>query len=502
MKDESLGQIKTRGFSTIELLIATAITTLVLSAVVLVSFGGQSLLAENAAAADAMNKAKDLLEETQTTARKDFRLINPIPETTEGIYTSDVEVTTLPDFFTKIVTAKVNWRGAHGQDLNVTLDTVVTNFTAVNGGFTCDSVLTGNWASPQYSSYNFGGELLVPPDALDKYPITDMDIFQNKAYVTVNNADANTAPTFSIFDVSDPTEKPLFLGSLDNASTVSSGLNAVHAIKNYAYVASAYGANFDTCLQGANCSQLQVINISDSANPSVAANFKVPGVGGSGGQAIGKSIFYRGGYIYLGLAKTGSGPEFNILDVSDPVLPKLIGNYSVGNGVNALYVKGKYAYLATPNDEELTILDIGDPANPTKVGGFDAPGGSGNGKTVDVVGNTLYLGRTLGGNEFFILDNSNPASSLPELGSHDFGSESLRGLIVRDYLTFLLTSTKLHTSNTSNPASLSAHAPAFLLTNVAANAAGTALDCEGNYLYFSSEDSAGKGYITQVKPGL
>src|SRR6185295_20334181 len=103
-------------------------------------------------------------------------------------------------------------------------------------------------------------------------------------------------------------------------SSSDDGLNAVtvapSGAKTYAYVGNAHDPNFKTCTQGASCSQMQVIDVSSSTAPSVvsSANFLLPtstapfvwGNSPSGGndQAVGKSIFYNNGYIYLGLTTT------------------------------------------------------------------------------------------------------------------------------------------------------------------------------------------------------
>jgi hypothetical protein len=160
------------------------------------------------------------------------------------------------------------------------------------------------------------------------------------------------------------------------------------------------------------------------------------------------------------------------------------------NDINAIYLRNKYIYLATPNSQELTVLDVHDPANPTFVGSFDAPGGSGNGKSIYGVGDTLYLGRTLGGSELYVLNNSNPATTLPSLGSYDLGSDSINGLIVRDNVAFALTNNQLHMLNIDNPASISAFSSAITLPG-ASTSGGSDLDCEGNTLFAGTNANGG-----------
>src|SRR6185503_19362106 len=102
----------------------------------------------------------------------------------------------------------------------------------------------------------------------------------------------------------------------------------------------------------------------------------------------------------------------------------------------AIFVKGDYAYIATPNNEELTIIDVNSssPNFMQRVGGFDAPAGSGNGKSIDILVNKLYLGRTVGNKEFYILDITDPIN--PDiLGSYDVNA-SINDLAVSGHYVF------------------------------------------------------------------
>ena len=71
---------------------------------------------------------------------------------------------------------------------------------------------------------------------------------------------------------------------------------------------------------------------------------------------------------------------------------------------------------------------------------------------------------------------------------------SIAHILVRDYLGFLLmgNAATLRIANLTNPAAPS-WGPSITLPGN-----GTALDCEGNYLYTGSTSGAGNGYITVV----
>ena len=143
---------------------------------------------------------------------------------------------------------------------------------------------------------------------------------------------------------------------------------------------------------------------------------------------------------------------------------------------------------------------MSDPDSPVQVGSFNAPSGAGNGKSLYLVGDKLYLGKTTGaGNDFHILNNTNPESSLPELGGRDMMT-SVNGVLVRNFLAFLITSNgQFQTWRIDNPESITEYAsPLILPPGSGGGLQGTATDCEGNYIYVGSQSSNVKGYISII----
>src|SRR5262249_18444066 len=135
----------------------------------------------------------------------------------------------------------------------------------------------------------------------------------------------------------------------------------------------------------------------------------------------------------------------------NPLTPHWVGSWpspGVGSGfaVNAITVQGDYAYLGTDDPaHELVVLNISNPNSPTvPVGAPYHPGGLNGGKSVYTVGDTLYFGKNYAGasaNEFFVLDASNSAVAMPApVSPQNIGSSAV-GIVVRDFLAFVLTST-------------------------------------------------------------
>ncbi len=482
------------GMATLEIVIALAIIILTLGGAVLVSFTNQTLLPDTQTEREALNIGEEMIQSASALARQDFKLLHSLPTSTNDIYFKNLIVTNT-EYGSKKITAHVSWAKEANRTGTLSLDEIVTDFTNHENADTCSATLSGNWGFPviQNSITDFATLL---SDSNEQYPITDIDAFQGRLYITTNNSSSNKE-TFFILDPSDP-KRPQLISKLDNDPANNTGLNALVVASSsrgvYAYVASA-----SSFTKG----QLQIIDVG-SLVPKVVTTYKIPSniVSGSSTQGTGKTIFYKNGLIYLGLSKTVSGPELNVIDVHDPLAPVWLGGYTVGNGINALYVKDGLVYLATPNTQELTVIDVSNPAHPIAVGGYDAPDSAGSGKSIFGVGNTIYFGRTntVTHPEFYILDNTNP-KGIPRnpLGTQEIGS-SINDLIVRDFLTFFITTSgQFQIWNTSSTTHIVPFASPTLLSQ---NSAGVSMDCENNTFYVGSVPSSGtfarRGFLSII----
>lgn len=448
-----------KGFSTLEILIAFVVIILTMTAIIVVVFGNQStgIAAENNALAT--QKAQEILENTRASSTLDFGLVNPITSHLDGIYTKSQTVD-MVDFFTKKVTSKVSWKNDNSANQSVNITTLITSPENVNGGNTCNSVLSGDWTNPQS---------LGSADVGQNNGGTDIDIFNGKAYVTADASAANKHD-FYIVDVTNPNVNNLPI--LDSVNT-GPGLKAIHVAGNYAYVAN-----------GSINGQLQIVDLQSS--PLAFINFKITAVTGSGAQALGSSIFYKDGYVYLGLTTTASGPEFNIIDVTNPASPVWKSGYLIGHDINSIYVRGIYAYIASPDNAELIILNISDPTNPTLVYKLDLSDNSANGKSINIVGNNLYLGRTQGSSpatkEFQIINILNP--SAPVLGNAIDVGTTVNAVAIRDNLAFMLTADTNLGFQIWNLNTLTMYGS----KNVQQTSTG-GMDCEGNYIYIAQKSN-------------
>lgn len=460
-----------KGSSTLELLIAFAVLILSITAGTLVVFGNQSVSVDTETNNEALSKAQFLLEDTRAKSRDDFSSIMPqssVEPSGPISYTKTLDVTDI-DSFTKLAKSTVAWLSG-GRTLNIVLQTLLTDPNSALGGDTCNPNFGLGWDNPQ---------LLGSADVGQNNGGTDVDVLGKKAYVT---ADASSAAKhdFYIVDVTDPTisNLPIF-GSINTGP----GLAAVHVAGKYAYV-----ANMSTV------TQLQVIDVSTPSAPAVVASLDVTAPADT---AVGNSIFYGNKKVYLGLTKS-SGPEFYVLDVSDPLNPSVKASFETNTGINAITMKNNIAYLAvrygsdgvTP--EQLRVMDVSQAdsgiiaeLNPF---GPNPSTMSGEGLYISKDGKTLYLGE--GGanpsnkSEFFSLDVSVP-SSISQINSKYIPTSNdvtVNAITVRNNLAFLWTDDTNLGFQIWDLNTLSTTTTPYGSLNTQQTATG-GLDCDGNLVY-------------------
>lgn len=495
-----------QGFITIELILAFAILLINISGILILVNGGEGTTLRTKLHREALHISREKIEEARVLAELDFNLLNNKTQNID-IYLNELKVTDI-DLFTKEIDSITSWHTTQKRKQETRLTTLITNPKAYTDKNTCSSILTGDWQNPEKTEYEFGKDLLK--DTSSGFPITDIEAFNQKLYITVNNTSGNFPGTFFIFDISNPDSAPVLISpkNFDNSS-VGEGLSALALDhRGYAYVSSGYTSASQNCVEAVNCAQLQVMDISQLTSPSVIRNFKLPSFTSGGKLTASTAISYSNNVVYLGTTRAGSSTaEFFSIDVRDPRNPQVLDSFKLGNGVNDILIKNNFAYIASPNTEELKILDISDPGNLLEVGGFNAPGGggnNGNGKSLASLGNQIYFGRTLlNGDELYILDNSNPKTSLPVLGSRNinfFGvNSSVNGILVRDFLTFIITNGGLEILNTRTPNNTTPYtAPIILPPGTGAGLSGTALDCEGNHIFIASKNANNVSYLSII----
>jgi hypothetical protein len=184
-------------------------------------------------------------------------------------------------------------------------------------------------------------------------------------------------PGLFLFDLIVP---DLFAQQLPRAySKISSQINEVKAIGDYAYCATDSG--------------LLILNAQDPTSPIL--------VGRLYSQAKLKAIDASGDYAYLAADDFG----LKIIDISNPDSPRLIGTYDTPGRAYDVCIDGYFAYVAD-EWEGLQIINVSEPSAPKLIENYDTLNCDFTG--VYVANNYAYIADTKSG--LHIIDVTNPAN--------------------------------------------------------------------------------------------
>lgn len=466
-----------KGFSTLEMMIAFAIMSVVLGGVAIADFSAQYWMVNAQTSNEALYKAKTTLEDLRATAKANFYYATSSPASrvldsscsSGGLcYYVETLVTDLSPC-SKYAQAVVSWRV---ERYPTTTTSLATNLTypaeGLNDGGDCPlNQPSGSWSSPA-SAYtaDFGG---TP---------TGLDVLDGNAYVAVGSA-----PYLEIVG----TSGDVLNAGCTNCSGVYNALDVAHD--------STTGRTYVYAARNATTSQLEVIDVTDASSPSMLAQATFASVDPYGSYPQGWRVYYYGRKVYI-VARETAGPELHVFDVGNPDAPVEVGSMELGTSVYGLVVRDQYvgttlhrfAYLATTrNPYELMVLDVTDPANISEVTGarVDFPG-SQTAKALYLNGTTLYVGRDSvpGGDELYALDARNPTAAsggLPILQSADVGSGITAIRVSGAYIFLATTGSQLLIRNTADLSSVGG----FSLPGLT----DTALDLNGDYIYAASGSS-------------
>lgn len=303
---------------------------------------------------------------------------------------------------------------------------------------------------------------------------TDLEVRNNIIYLTADSPYASS-PDFYIIDAVDRLN-PIIISSLNTGP----GLNSLEIAGPYSYVANS-----------GTTAQLQIIDLHDRTTPLLISKFKLPLPQASTTPPFGVSIFFSRGFIYLGTTKW-DGNEFNIIDVTNPHAPFLVGSFETNTLVNDIYIEDDIAYLATSDARQMRILDISDKTNPRLLDSFSSSGWqTQEGKVLNLFENILNLGRTVGGfnvktnHEIFTFSTSTIISNYI---SKDIPG-GVYGILSRPPNMFLLTHSIQHefqvwSSNLENE-----------IYNLSLGVMPIKMTCDWSSLFFATGDQKGISII-------
>ncbi len=412
MKVQLFGKKILRGVSTLEILIAFAVLSLSLSAVIMLVFSNQSVAVDTQTNIEALSKAQAGLEQARAAGKQNFDSVVSIPPAADDIYQKSLTVDIL-DPLIKKVTSTITWTES-GRPLSIALTTLLTNYS---GGNTCSPTISGDWSAPQVYAY---------VDFVSSAGATGVDAQGAKTYISSNPSSAGT-DDFYVIDTSDVSPGKGVLPILGKFST-SFGLSDVKANGNYAYVAAVSGVN-----------QLLVIDVTTPAALSPSKIVAQRDVTAPGDTAVGNTLFYANKKLYVGLTKS-NGKEFRIFDVTNPANPIEQGTgYETNSKINSIFVKNNIAYLAVADTNQLIALDVSNAANPTLINKYTPGPTALFGQSLAVNGSNVYLGRTGPNANPKLLAFSTANVSTPLWTMNMSGQSGVYTAILRGSLLFLTT---------------------------------------------------------------
>ena len=413
------------GFSLVEVILASAVFILLVTALVGAYLYGEQATALAGNRAQAVLLAQEGLEAVRnirdsaftsvadgayglSTAGNVWSLAGA--SDTSGIFTRQIIISSVdpdnPD--RRSVTANVSWQQNPQRNGLVSLTTRLMDWTASG---------LGDWANPlQAASIDLAGD----NDGLK------IQVQGNYAYMVRSGG----APDFLVIDVTDPAS-PNPVGSLTLAGTPTN----IAVSGNFAYISG----NNDS-------EELQVIDVSTPSALFVAGTYNAPGTADANG------VFVNGTTVYLVRTSSGSD-EFFIINAATPSLPVFVGSLNLGASGNEVIVSGNFAYVASSADtQEMQVIDVTVPSLPTLGVGLNLSGNA-NAITIAITGNTVLLGQ---GSLLYTVNVSTPLipSILGSVSTLDTLNDIALGLANFDTYVYLATnanSDEFQVVNISNP---------------------------------------------------
>lgn len=476
-----------KGSSTLELLIAFAILTLSLTAMVSVMFGNQSVAVDTETANAGLSEAGALLETARADAREDYLgLITSMPETFAVgplTYTKTLTVADLTPC-KKQATSTVTWSLGPLRPQKIELTTLITDVVGALqlGGDCFANPPSGGWTNPT----RFASDTLSPGKP------TAIDVLDGIVYIGLDKA-----PWLAIADtrnavlgqnsglfVSFPS-LPLLTAQINSLDVIRWTDPSTGAKKRYLFAAIDTATN-----------QFMVIDVTTMTAPQVVA---ILSPCATGSFPEGWYVYAYGDRLYFTTRETAN-KELHIYNIANPSVPVELPigtagcyGYELGSTIEQFVVRDqkvagvdkRYMFMATDqNSKEIRILDVTNSSSISEASNVDLAGNQ-DGASIYLVGTNLYFGRMTSptGPELYVYNIANPSS--PQLlGSREIDA-SVLGIRVASQFGFLATSKtnkEFQVWNVSNPSTI---------TNIATynfgNIASQGIDYEPDFIYATGQ---------------
>ena len=247
---------------------------------------------------------------------------------------------------------------------------------------------------------------------------------------------------FHIVDIS----KNIVSPNLASTYTIPDSFYTYRVIEEVDDILYVLGKSANSSLAGANF-ELQLFDIQNKANPILLSSY-LPQTG------HGVTTIFPNTPIDI-VDQTAfllSNGELEIVDVSDPLNPQFIQNYTQDSEyyMSSIRIVDNLAYIGFPNIKEIHIVDVSDPLTPTFLGKHQADKdnvvGFGGAFIFEVQDNLLYSVKSP---LLEIVDVADPVT--PQIVGTYLFPRSSNLITIRGNLGFFKDYGKLHILDISNP---------------------------------------------------
>lgn len=193
----------------------------------------------------------------------------------------------------------------------------------------------------------------------------------------------------NIQDPAHPTDLQLIYPRLEDYSSAyfcRESIGDVMILDGLAYVTGSVPRGYDDNHRVLTQNGLGIID--SSSGRAIGSSYFSP--------SVERALYVSGNYVYLA---TLDGLE--IIDITNPYQPVLVGQYCGGRTIFDISVKDNYAYVGTDNDFQ--IINVSNPTDPTLVTEIGVWGTAGS---IFISGNRAFVSSQ----ELNMFDITNPAS--------------------------------------------------------------------------------------------
>jgi len=265
--------------------------------------------------------------------------------------------------------------------------------------------------------------------------VGSLKAFARDVYVLGDYAYLISFKALIIVDISDPAA-PEIIGSI----SVASWTNGLYVSGNYAYVAEGEPYypyyEYDGESPPYSWTGLEIIDISDPTTPTIVGSVATAGAA--------YDVYVSEDYAYVAEVESNfSGWQgLEVIDIKKPASPKIVGSYKISDDANAVYVLGDYAYIASLNSSGLKVMDISHPTAPKLIASAASVA-----YDVYVSGKYAYVAESEG---VQVLDISNPASPIGV--SFIYTSKFISDLHLAGAYLYMINEKGLFIADVSDPA--------------------------------------------------